>query len=132
MQVPDFPMNTSAVTEFLWICDRSWLDSLSTSIAMVGILLGALTSGFLGDIIGRLRYDYQFEFRYDIIITIHKFFVIQSYSVICHWMLYLLFGYFFCERSDGIHSFAPNINTFRPRWILDRIYLCYGNGWALF
>lgn len=54
-QTPDFPMKTSAVTEFKWMCDHSWLDSLSTSIAMVGILLGALTSGFLGDIIGRLR-----------------------------------------------------------------------------
>ena len=57
---PDFPMKMSAVTEFQWMCNRSWLDSLSTSIAMVGILLGALTSGFLGDIIGRLRYEFQF------------------------------------------------------------------------
>ena len=54
-------MNTSAVTEFIWMCDRSWLDSLSTSIAMIGILLGALTSGFLGDIIGRLRWEYQLD-----------------------------------------------------------------------
>ena len=59
-------MKTSAVTEFQWMCSRSWLDSLSTSIAMVGILLGALTSGFLGDIIGRLRYEFWFNINCEI------------------------------------------------------------------
>ena len=122
-------MNTSAVTEFIWMCDRSWLDSLSTSIAMIGILLGALTSGFLGDIIGRLRWEYQLD-----MVPLLRFInclLIQSYFIICHWMLHLLFGYFFCERSDGIYSFTPNIYTLCTRWILNCIYLCYGNGWTI-
>ena len=95
-------MKTSAVTEFQWMCSRSWLDSLSTSIAMVGILLGALTSGFLGDIIGRLRYEFWFNINCEIYLLIN---IGISNIILPRVILVYAIG---CSVSSLAISFAKN------------------------
>ncbi|XP_076451744.1 solute carrier family 22 member 21-like isoform X2 [Babylonia areolata] len=47
-------MNT-IVTEFQLVCDLSWVPSLTISLQMVGVLIGAFLAGQLSDSVGRKK-----------------------------------------------------------------------------
>ncbi|CAL1530983.1 unnamed protein product [Lymnaea stagnalis] len=65
----------SIVSEWNLVCDKKWVKATVTSIQMAGVLVGAATSGQLGDYFGRKKTTYGFFLA-------HLFFnVIAAFSV---------------------------------------------------
>ena len=51
--------NETVVTQWNLVCENSFYSSLISSLSLFGLLVGAITFGYLADIIGRVCPDYR-------------------------------------------------------------------------
>ena len=87
------------------VCDKSWIPNVATSVQMAGVLVGAVASGQLGDLVGR-KWTHYVTLVLNVILN-----VVEGFST--SWQMFAVLRH--AARTYTKHAIHENTQTRKTR-----------------